>query len=134
MHFGLFYPSVSSKSIHLVVPFVFQAASYTLACYFGPMTELLRTTIRWIFDFINNNQFQSENLSFGVFEKNRIKEPLVPVILKTSKNCLFSLKNWQRACGYLILIFFLRTVVMYQNQFFEFLTSTITNFQNSLDI
>jgi hypothetical protein len=88
----------------VVVPFVFQAASYILACYFGPMTELVRTTIRWIFDFINNNQFQSENLRYGVFEKNRIKEPLVPVILKTSKNCLFSLKNWQRAWGYLILI------------------------------
>jgi hypothetical protein len=91
---------MSTKSIKLVVPFVFQGASYILACYFGPMMELVRTTIRWIFDFINNN------LRFGVSEKNRIKEPLVPVILKTSKNCLFSLKNWQRAGGYLILILF----------------------------
>jgi hypothetical protein len=59
-----------------------------------------------MFDFSSNNQFQSENLWFGFFEKNRIKEPLVPVILKTSKNCLFSLKNWQRAGGYLFLNFF----------------------------
>ncbi len=90
LHFGLFYPSVSCKSLQLlVVPFVFQGASYILACYFGPMTELVRTTIRWYLTSVITTNFSQRTSGLDFLKKIESKNYWFQLFLKPQRTVCF---------------------------------------------